>query len=314
MDHEKEPNKLASPLTVTDDGFYKKLLDNLHDAVYFVDSDRRIIYWNRAAERLTGYAAKEVVGRHCFDNILVHTDENGCNLCLNGCPLLTSIQRRVPTDNEIYLRHRQGHRVAVQVHTMPIEGDDGQVVGAVEVFTDNAWKIAAQRRTRRFEQMAYLDPVTGLGNRRYGEKMLRARLSEHERYGWSFGLILGDLDRFKSVNDLYGHQIGDAILQMVGRTLEQSLRPFDFTCRWGGDEFVCIVENVTREELNLLAERCRAQVAQSRLPAEQGEHGVTISLGATLVRERDTIDYILARADQDLYQVKEARSASAAEN
>ena len=71
--------------------FYKKLLDNLYDGVYFVDKDRKITYWNKGAERITGYAADEVVGKHCFDNILMHTDNGRESLCQGICPLAGAI-------------------------------------------------------------------------------------------------------------------------------------------------------------------------------------------------------------------------------
>ena len=72
---------------IQQDEFYKTLLDNLSEGVYFVDRDRRISYWNKAAEALTGRTAAEVLGFRCSDNILVHTDDAGTQLCLTGCPL-----------------------------------------------------------------------------------------------------------------------------------------------------------------------------------------------------------------------------------
>ena len=74
------------------DDFFKKMLDELHDGVYFADTDRRILYWNTAAERLSGYAAADVVGSLCHDNILDHTDSAGCHLCRERCPLVAAIE------------------------------------------------------------------------------------------------------------------------------------------------------------------------------------------------------------------------------
>jgi len=136
-----------------DDSLYKRLLDSLYDGVYFVDRERRITYWNRAAERLTGYAAEEVVGRSCSDNLLVHVDDAGRQLCLCGCPLWATMADHVPREADVHLRHKRGHRVPVSVRAMPITGDDGEVLGAVEVFHDNSAKREAQRRTEQLQQL-----------------------------------------------------------------------------------------------------------------------------------------------------------------
>ena len=79
------------PSSEVSPNFYKDCLDRFRDGVYFVDTTRRITYWNQGAEQLTGYAAREVIGRHCFDNFLLHVNEQGCALCLNGCPLASTI-------------------------------------------------------------------------------------------------------------------------------------------------------------------------------------------------------------------------------
>ena len=86
------------------------LLDDLYDAVYFVDTERRIFYWNRAAEALTGFAASEVVGKRCGDDLLCHLDESGRSLCRNDCPLSRSMQLGIGCRADVYLRRRDGHR------------------------------------------------------------------------------------------------------------------------------------------------------------------------------------------------------------
>ncbi len=311
MVDEKIPPGWPAPLDGLSKEFYKNLLDNLYDGVYFVDTERQITYWNQAAQRLSGYAADEVVGRHCFDNLLMHTDGGGCNLCMSGCPLQESIEKGIPIEKEVFLRHRAGHRVAVFVRTNPIRDDQGRVVGAVEVFSDNSAGVAIKQRAEALQKMAFIDTVTGLGNRRYSEMMLRTRLSEFERYGWCFGLLLIDVDLFKEINDRHGHQAGDAALQMIGRTLVQSIRPFDFAGRWGGDEFICIFENITLDALKMLSERARTLVAQSHLPIDQTRLGLTVSLGGTLSRSGDTFESLVARADQNLYHVKRMQRNSA---
>lgn len=74
--------------------FIEKLLENLYDGVYFVDSQRRILYWNKGAERISGYCASELLGRFCYDNILDHVDESGRQFCMSGCPLTAAVRER----------------------------------------------------------------------------------------------------------------------------------------------------------------------------------------------------------------------------
>jgi diguanylate cyclase (GGDEF)-like protein/PAS domain S-box-containing protein len=284
--------------------FYKNLLDNLSEGVYFVDKERKINYWNKSAQRITGYAESEVLGKRCSDNILMHINEKGQNLCGGLCPLAEGISRNRNCNKEIFLYHKDGHRIPVSVHVTPIRNEKGGVIGAVEVFSDNSDKMIAIQRAQELQQIAFLDPLTGIGNRRYTEITLRAKLDELKRYKWSFGVIFADIDNFKKVNDTHGHDIGDEILKMVSKTMASALRSFDFLGRWGGEEFVAIVVNLDKKELYGIAEKLRHLVGQSGLKLQKENLTVTISSGAVLARSDDTISSLIKRADKLMYQSK----------
>jgi len=287
------------------ESFYKTLLDNLHDAVYFTDRDRRIQYWNIAAEQITGFESSEILGRCCADNILSHVDDQGKLLCLSDCPLVEAMDKGKPVEKEVFLHHKKGHRVPVLVRASPIRDDKGQVVGAVEAFSDNSSKLEALERLQELQKIAFVDPLTGVGTRRFGEDMLKSRLDESRRYGWTFGILGVDLDHFKEINDRYGHDAGDEALTLVARTLVANVRSFDFVARWGGDEFMVIVMNLSPENLFALAEKLRSLVAASSLPAATDVQ-LTVSIGATFSRKSDNFRSLLKRADQLLYHSKAA--------
>jgi diguanylate cyclase (GGDEF)-like protein/PAS domain S-box-containing protein len=289
----------------TSEAFYQALLDNLYEGVYFVDNDRRIAFWNRGAERITGYAAAEVVGKHCSDDILVHVDREGTNLCLGMCPLADTINDGAPRSSDIYLRHKDGYRVHVSVRVAPIRDEQGAVVGGVEIFSDSQPAAETLARFVELERLAFLDPLTGFANRRYAEITVNARLEELQRYGWGFGVVFIDIDNFKDVNDRYGHDTGDEVLKIVARTIQNSVRPFDVVSRWGGEEFLAVIAHVDSKELVATANRCRALAEQSRLQASTSV-GVTISLGATLARRDDTVEALIKRADRLMYASKAA--------
>lgn len=286
------------------DDFYRNLIDNLGEGVYFVDRERRITLWNKAAEKITGFKQQEVVGRRCMDQVLTHVDDAGRCLCVESCPLSETIADGRERESEVYLHHKQGHRVPVRILTTPISNETGEIVGAVEVFTDNSRNIGLEEQLAELQRLALLDPLTHLPNRRYVESHIQARFAELHRNEWPFGVLFIDIDRFKDVNDQHGHETGDRVLQLVARTLASNSRPFDIVGRWGGEEFITVVVNSADSfRLSQVGERLRVMVAQSAL-REYPKLRVTVSVGAALARPEDTLETLLRRADEKLYQAK----------
>lgn len=235
----------------------------------------------------------------------MHVDGQGVLLCKDLCPLAATMQDGVERTSDVYLRHRDGHRVSVNIRITPLRNERGEITGGVEVFADNSQKLSAIARMEAFEKLAYLDPLTGTANRRYAEIALHARHEEFQRYGWPFGVVFIDIDRFKCINDECGHAAGDEVLKMVAKTLMNSARSFDVVARWGGDEFIAVIANVEKEQLIAAARRFRTLVEQSSRfsgPVQQ----VTISVGVTLARSDDTEATVLERADRFLYTSKTA--------
>lgn len=284
--------------------FHERLLDSLNDGVYFVDRDRKITYWNKGAEHLTGYSASEVIGRLCPDNFLMHVDEKGCALCLMGCPLAGTILDGQRREAEIYLRHKLGHRVPVIVRAAPIMDNAGCIVGAVEVFSDLTAKRNIERRVGELENLAFRDALTGVPNRRYIELKVSQAIQEVEQFGRSIGLLIIDVDHFKEVNDKYGHEIGDDALRAMCKTLTSNLRLGDAVGRWGGEEFLVINTDVTLPALGAFAERCRMLITESTIPVGNERLRITASVGATLIKAGDSAQSAIKRADELMYKSK----------
>jgi diguanylate cyclase (GGDEF)-like protein len=180
----------------------------------------------------------------------------------------------------------------------------GRITGAVEVFSENTSRMAALERIEELERMALIDSLTGVGNRRYTQMQVSARIEELRRYGWPCGLLFADIDHFKSVNDTHGHAAGDEVLRMVARTITVSMRPFDFLGRWGGEEFVAAITNVDRNEFRHVAERARMLVEQSSVHTDGQDLRVTVSVGGTMARTDDSVEDLVRRADRLMYRSK----------
>jgi len=283
---------------------YQMIIDNLYDGLYFVDPDRVIRYWNKGAERISGFTAREVIGRPCSDNILTHVDGKGNNLCVSLCPLAAAIIDKAHREAEVYMHHKDGHRIPVLVRASPLVDELGRVSGGVEVFTDISAYKSIELRAKELEAMALMDQLTRLANRRCIENELLSRFEEARRFGWLSGLLMMDIDHFKEFNDAYGHDVGDRVLKFVADTLVKNARPFDVIGRWGGEEFIGIIRNIDAGQLKELAERMRMLVERSYLFHENEKLQVTISMGATLMRPREDTVSLIKRADTLLYESK----------
>lgn len=291
-------------MDVFDQNLYR-ILNDLHDGLYCVDKNRVITYWNKAAEQISGFTSAEVVGRSCSDNILTHVDEFGMCLCHDMCPLAATIEDAVAREARIYIHHKDGHRIPVSVRVSAIKDDAGEVIGGIELFSDISNIQANELRIKELEKLALLDHLTQLANRHYLDREFLSKLEEYQRYNVPFGVLLMDIDNFKRVNDTYGHDVGDKILQCVANSLVATSRPFDLYGRWGGEEFIGLIRNVTLEELEIVAERVRVMIEHSYIMYKDNKLSVTISIGATTVTEKDSVKILLKRADTLLYQSKE---------
>jgi diguanylate cyclase (GGDEF)-like protein/PAS domain S-box-containing protein len=284
---------------------YKDILDQLINGVYTTDLNRVITYWNRAAEKITGYSAEEVVGKRCADNILVHVDGEGNSLCTGMCPLAFSMADGNTREALVYLKHKEGYRVPVHVRTTPLRDEEGKVIGGVEIFENASNLISQEEKTSILERLTYLDELTRVGNRRFLNDTLEDHLRDLKEIGWPFGVVMMDIDHFKKVNDTYGHQAGDEVLKNVASTMLSSLRSFDSIGRYGGEEFLVILRNVDAEELKRVAERMRLLVHATWTNVRNEIINVTISGGATMANPDDTAETLIKRADQLLYRSKQ---------
>lgn len=282
--------------------FYKQMLDHLAEGVYFVDRDRRILYWNRAAEMITGYKADEVSGSHCHDGILNHVDENLKELCTDRCPLTAAMENGSQVCERAFLHHRDGHRLPVQVKAQAITNAAGEVIGAVEIFSDATSYLQLETLNAKLQQQIRIDPLTRVPNRRAFYEVVDQELERFRRYGTPFSVIFTDIDFFKEVNDRHGHKTGDLTLQWFAQTLQSELRKVDTVSRFGGEEFLILLPATPSKDAVLTAEKLRARIASNPCP-ETGEP-LTASFGVAAITLNDNGESLVERADRGLYRSK----------
>lgn len=166
--------------------------------------------------------------------------------------------------------------------------------------------VDLDRAEMEMRRMSITDDLTQIFNRRHLIATAESALSRARRYGEKAALILFDLDHFKEVNDLHGHQTGDRVLQEVARRAASCLRDTDVFARYGGEEFVILLPHTERDGAGALAERIRARV-NTPIRDEKGIVLVSLSAGVTEILQEDTVlDDLFRRADRALYGAKDA--------
>ena len=281
-----------------------RVLDNLYDAVWLLDSERRITHWNDGAEKLTGYTADEMLGADCREKALVHVSKDGKDICDSVCPLLDTDNLHDIRESLVYLRHKAGHLVPAQARMVPIRDAKGHITGAAEIFSDRSVGDEIEKRLEELERLARLDEMTRLPNRRFVEEQVRAHLAELERFDRYFGVMMIDLDGFAGVNEKFGTESGDEILRMITRTWFLAARPFDTVARWEEDTFTVIGVHLNQDGLRAMAERFMMLLNSLLRPWDRSALGVGASIGATMVKRGDDTESLLTRAQKTLADAK----------
>ena len=276
---------------------FRELADNSSDMVFrfVLDPSPHFDYLSPSVERLTGYPA--AIFLDDFNTFVDMLDDDGRVLLervINGDP--------VPERFDIRGTRADGREIITEVHFSPIPGG---VQGVGSDVTEN------RRLQAEIASLAYHDALTGLANRHLLDELMTVGLARTERHGIPLAVAFVDLDNFKSVNDTYGHECGDAVLREVSRRLLSEARSADIVARIGGDEFVVIYEP-NDEGVDSLVERLDAVLA---MPIEVGPSiviGSRASIGYADTRTSGrNANALMAAADAAMYQVKRAHQRSA---
>jgi diguanylate cyclase (GGDEF)-like protein len=165
-----------------------------------------------------------------------------------------------------------------------------------------------QRSLARVEELAATDPLTGLYNRRHFSQLLEQLFAETQRYSKDLTCVMIDLDDYKHLNDRYGHQMGDQLLELSAKVIKANLRRMDVAARYGGDEFVLLLPHASAEEAAKVVQRIREEYAAASAVPLARKEGVSMSAGvaAALAQRPAHAEHLVASADAALYRAKEA--------
>ncbi|WP_303635874.1 PAS domain S-box protein [Stenotrophomonas tuberculopleuritidis] len=275
-------------------------LDAVTDLVLSVALDGRIEYANAAAVRLlAGDGALSLAGHHVQD-VLALTTEYAPQSQLDVDVLLDPDGNAVDLHADLLLRMGAA-TVPVDLTRAWLRDDEGHVRGAVWVLRDDTQQRARQREARHLAEM---DPLTELSNRRGFEAHLQQAITRVERTGQAASLMYIDLDRFKPVNDTWGHLAGDAVLWAVASVLRHGVRDSDVVARLGGDEFAVILSGCTPRRAARIGGELLHTLSSLSIPWDQHRLRIGASIGIAALAAGMSVDQAVAAADAQCYRAK----------
>jgi len=272
------------------------LLGGIGEGVCTVDAAGRIVLMSPAGARLLGWPDDDV------GDGTVPAGTTTPRFLLDPARRAMALRQNVVSE-DIRFERTDGSHFRASLTASPV-GDDGDPTAAVIVFRDTSERRAFEDQLARH---AFQDPLTRLANRRLLEDHLDHALLQAQRSGTQVAVLFGDLDCFKAVNDSLGHQVGDELLRAVADRLRQAVRPGDTLSRFGGDEFVVVLEGITSpEDANQVAQRIRQDLSEPVVLSGGHEVVATMSIGMALSRScGSTTEDLIHEADVAMYRAKQ---------
>lgn len=279
-----------------------RVFDSSTEAIVVTDAQRRIVSVNPAYRQMSGYEDAEVIGK------VPHLDRSGAQDQAFIDAMWQTVEAQGLWRGELIQRRRDGAVYPVSLTVTAVRGDDGELLNYVGLFSDISERKAREDRIRYLSEH---DCLTGLPNRAVFQDRLQQAIAQVRRSGHRIALLFIDLDHFKSVNDNYGHPVGDELLRQVAQRLRAQLREGDTVCRQGGDEFLVMLPDANRPQCAVPV--IEKLVASLLRPYRLGERElrVTVSAGISVYPDDgEDLDALIKAADTAMYHTKASGRAA----
>lgn len=284
------------------DWIFRTLVANTNDVIMVMDATPleeggpKIVYVNPAFERLMGYQADEVVGQN--PKILQGEDTDD----RTRYKIRQAMRQGKSIRTQILNYDKYGNALWLDINMVPLHDENGKLAYYAAIERD----LTDQKRKESILQdMASTDSLTGLLNRQTFLQRAEKEFTRTRRYSRPLAVVMIDVDRFKSINDKFGHAVGDQVLRSVSAICQGSLRGSDVFGRIGGEEFVLLLPDTPHANAIYVAERMREQLMLTPIQLENEMINITASFGVASMREDDTeFNSILERADLAMYEAK----------
>ena len=278
---------------------FRAVLESLQTGIYFVDPNRKILFWNEGAEKITGYLRHEAIGCFCNDS----PQPGKRSLLPEGSESLASALRDgKPGIDSISFRHRAGHRIYVRLRTVPIRNTHGTIIAAAQSLEESPSESEWDRRHNKLAGYGALDPVSGVRNKDVTLSHLREHLTTFARHSVPFSILCIEVDQFDRMRATYGMGAVGSVLRVVAHTIENSLRPTDFIGRVADNRFLAILNECAQPDIERAARRLKRAVSSSEVEWWGDQWALSASFGGASARMGDSSESLLERAEKSLLE------------
>ena len=278
----------------------RDILDGLQIGVSVLDLQRKIVFWSDGAEHITGYSRIDVLGHSCVDNILQHCNQKSCEMCTDRCPIATTLHDAKPMEAMTFIHHKSGHRTQVHTWAIPLRDKHGSLIGIIQTFEVEFALGGSGPNDRTMRERGCLDDTTGLPNEAMMHAHLRELLGTFGELQISFAVLcleIPDLNKFRA---RYGQVATRSILQVLARTLRNTVWPTDFVGHWSEDRFLVILSGCREDALQEVSQRILNMTASATIQWWGEELSVAILIGGTIAVAGDGVESLLQRVQQGL--------------
>ena len=285
---------------IDDPEIYRTVLQRLSAGVYFVDRDRRIVFWNRGAEEITGHLSQQVLGHQMTENFLEHFGFENRKLEGDDLPLNAALRHGKELDLRASIRHKDGHPVRVHVRAVALRDEFGKLLGAAEFFEPAEPLFWQDERRNMLAIHGCVDRSTGALTREYIETQLNEHSETFRRHRVPFSILLIQVDRLDALKARHGSGGVTAVMRVAALTLLDALRSPDLLGRWSELQYLVVASECAETDAPRLADRLRKTVSGADADWWGDRLKFTISIGIATVKDHEEMPALIQRAESAL--------------
>lgn len=282
-------------------GICESIVNSLYDALFFLDRNGKFLFWNNAAQAITGYEKEEILGSVYPNSPLKFGDENGKIPTLEHCPIRLTLNDGNIRKEEMYMSHKAGYRVPCTLKITPLRNVEGVIAGVIVIFVDNFTRVLEYEKMKALAKMALFDTLTGVPNRQYMDMKFGDLVEKRDHTQKEFGAMIIAIDNLKS----YTGNLGSRVLKTIARTIHDNITEQSFMGRWEREFFLILMDPANQSIMSNLASRIKMNIKNAAFKDGDYIVNMSVSIVGTMSLPNESKEALMDRLFRKLNKTRE---------